>query len=460
MKYYLAIDIGASSGRHILAHVEGDRLVTEEIYRFQNAPLTLTEGGRRTLKWDIDRLYDEILNGLAKAGELGKIPATVGIDTWGVDYVLLDEAGSALPGGAFCYRDARTDATVPAVHEKMPFAELFAKTGIMFNSFNTVYQLEDDRRTGRLDRAAALLMMPDYFHYRLTGKRVQEYTNATTTGMVNAQTHTWDADILKTLGYPARLFGELTQPGTPVGAFTDEVAKRVGYRATVMLPSTHDTASAVVAAPLDGQTPYISSGTWSLLGVEQDTAHTDAAARDSNYSNEGTFGCHFRLQINIMGLWMIQQVRHELKDAYSFDELEKQAQAVELPARFDVNDHRFLAPESMIGAIEETVGRKLSVGELARAILENLAQSYAASLRALEQLTGKTYETLNIIGGGSKDAFLNDLTKRYTGKRIITGPTEGTAIGNLVMQMIGAGDLADIPAGRRMIRNSFDIKQI
>lgn len=460
MKYYLAIDIGASSGRHILAHLEGGKMVTEEIYRFRNGPETAKAfDGKEHLMWNPEGLFAEILNGLKRAKEIGKIPCSVGVDTWGVDYALLDENDRAI-GGVYSYRDARTEKTVPEVHAAVPFAELYAKTGIQFNTFNTVYQLLDDERTGRMERAKAMLMLPDYFHFRLTGVKKQEYTNATTTGMVNALTHTWDGEIIERLGYKKELFGELSQPGTEVGEFTDEVAAIVGYKAKVVLPATHDTASAVLAAPLSGQTPYISSGTWSLLGVEQNGAYTSAAAREADYSNEGSVGFTFRLQKNIMGLWMIQQVRHELDDKYSFDELVTLAREHPIEETVDVEDERFLAPESMLKAVHAAIGRTLSVGETAYCIFNSLAKGYAESLSALEALTGEKYNTLNIIGGGSKNMFLNELTAKYTGKKIITGPTEGTAIGNFIMQMVGAGEISSVAEGREIVRASFDIKEL
>ena len=460
MRYYLAIDIGASSGRHIVAYLENGKMVTEEIYRFQNGPEEMTGyDGKKHLVWTHERLFGEILNGLKKAKEIGKVPYSVGIDTWGVDYALLDENDKAI-GGTYCYRDSRTEATIPEVHEKIAFEKLFAKTGIAFATFNTVYQLLDDVKSGRMEKAKSFLMLPDYFHFRLTGVKKQEYTNATTTGMVNATTHQWDEEILQTLGYKKELFGELSQPGTEVGEFSDEVASIVGYKAKVVLPATHDTGSAVLAAPLEGQTPYISSGTWSLLGVEQTTAQTSKSALDAGYSNEGSVNNSFRLQINIMGLWMIQQVRHELDDKYSFVELADMARANPVDDEINVNDQKFLAPESMIDAINESVGRKLSVGEMAYVIYNNLARYYDASLNALEKVTGERYETLNIIGGGSKNMLLNELTKQYTGKRIITGPAEGTAIGNLMMQMVGSGELASVKEGRQVIKNSFDIVEI
>ena len=460
MRYYLAIDIGASSGRHILAHLENGKMITEEIYRFQNGPEMLTAfDGEQHLMWTHERLFTEILNGLKKAKELGKVPYAVGIDTWGVDYALLDENDEVI-GGIYCYRDSRTEETIPAVHSIISYENLFARTGIAFASFNTVYQLLDDLKTGRMAKAKSMLMLPDYFHFRLTGVKKQEYCNATTTGMVNAETHTWDEEIIEKLGYKKELFGQLTQPGTEVGEFSDEVAAIVGYKAKVMLPATHDTASAVLAAPLKAQTPYISSGTWSLLGVEQNKAHTSKSAMEAGYSNEGSIKHQVRLQINIMGLWMIQQVRHELEDKYSFVELVNMAKENPVDYEINVNDQRFLAPDNMTAEINAAVGKELTVGEMAYVIYNNLARYYDVALKALEEVTGEKYDTLNIIGGGSNNKFLNELTKQYTGKQVIAGPAEGTAIGNLMMQMVGAGDIADVAEGREIITRSFDISEV
>lgn len=459
MNYYLAIDIGASSGRHILSWLDGGKMMTEEIYRFQNGPKAVETENGRALFWDVEGLFAEIVAGLKKAKELGKIPVSVGVDTWGVDYVLLDGEDKPVRE-TYCYRDNRTDKTVPLVHGKMPFLKLYEKTGIQFNTFNTVYQLADDCASGALSKAESFLMLPDYFHFRLTGVKKQEYTNATTTGMVNAKTHEWDEEILRELGYKKSLFGALSQPGTLVGQFTEEIVEAVGYTASVRLPATHDTASAVLAAPLEGRTPYISSGTWSLLGVEQPFAYTSRQAAESGYSNEGSVNFDFRLQKNIMGLWMIQQVRHETGDRYDFATLAALARENPVGDTIDVNEQRFLSPENMTAEIENAVGRKLSIGEIAYVIFNNLAKSYAESLEALEALTGEKYQTLNIIGGGSKNAFLNELTKQYTKKRVVTGPAEGTAIGNLLVQMVSTGDVADIAAGRHIVKNSFDIDEV
>lgn len=452
---YLAIDIGASSGRHIFGTLQDGRLVTEEIYRFANAP-KMKDGH---LVWDADALFREVLAGLKKAGQAGKRPDFVGIDTWAVDYALLDGGGGRI-GEVYCYRDARTKEAVASVHERFPFALLYQKTGIQFQSFNTVYQLQADKASGRLQKARHMLMLPDYLHYLLTGKMRQEYTNATSTGMVNATTHVWDESLLAGLEFPERLFGGLTQPGTAVGGFSASVRDVVGYDAQVVLPATHDTASAVLAAPVGTDSLYISSGTWSLLGVEQPFAHTDEESRRFNYSNEGGIGHTFRYQKNIMGLWMIQQLRHETGDKYSFAEIADMARRAPNDHTVNVNDEAFLAPESMTAAVREKSGVSLSFGGMAYCVFHSLALSYAESVRELECLTGKEYGSVNIIGGGCKNGLLNEMTARETGKTVVAGPAEATAMGNLLMQMIGTGEIRDLAAGREIIKRSTDIREV
>lgn len=448
--YYLAIDIGASNGRHIVGWIKDGIFNIKEIYRFANS----AEARNGRLFWDAERLFGEVLNGLKAAKEQGYTPSFIGIDTWAVDYAMLDGQDNLI-GDIYCYRDGRTEVCVPRVHRVISFKELYNRTGIQYQPFNTVYQLFADKASGRMKQAKSFLMLPDWLNFRLTGVKKQEYTNATSTGMVNAQTHGWDGEIINALGYDGELFGELTKPGSVVGNFTAEIAEKVGYNATVILPATHDTASAVIAAPLDAQTPYISSGTWSLLGVEQDFAHTDDLSRAANYSNEGSIDGGFRYQKNITGMWMLQSVRKEMD--VNFPELSAIARGGVGTERIDVNDKRFLAPKSMLAEIDRAVGRKLGVASALRIIYESLAESYKIAIEELERNTGKTYETINIIGGGSRDAFLNELTAKATGKRIITGPIEATAIGNMVMQAIGSGEIKDVFEARQIIKRSFDV---
>ena len=451
---YLAIDIGASSGRHIVASLEDGKLSLQEVYRFKNA-MTEREG---RLFWDVDRLFREILAGLKAAREAGLTPDYIGVDTWAVDYALLNEKDEPI-GGVFAYRDGRGAAIKEQAHALMDFPTLYGKTGIQYAPFNTLYQLCDDVKTGRIRGAKSFLMLPDYFHFLLTGVKKQEYTNATSTGMVNAETHRWDQEILDRFSLHRALFGDLSQPGTTVGALSPEIAKAVGYEATVVLPATHDTASAVLAAPTTDGAPYLSSGTWSLLGKEVPKALTGEKALACNYSNEGSVHFTFRFQKNIIGLWMIQEVKRELGDRYSFAELAEMARKEPTNAILDLSDPRFLSPESMIGEIEKTIGKQ-SVGALSYAIFNSLALSYKNAMDELQAVTGETYDTLHIIGGGSQNLLLNELTARHTGKRITTGPVEATAIGNLIAQMIGTGEISDLSAARDIITRSFEISEV
>ena len=454
MKYYLAVDIGASSGRHIVGWVEDGKLKTEEIYRFANG----TESKSGHLIWDTERLFAEVKNGLKAAKEKGYDPSYVGIDTWAVDYALLDRE-DRLIGEVYAYRDSRTEKAAERVHRIISFDELFKKSGIQFQTFNTIYQLYADKLSGKLQGAGSMLMLPDYLNFLLTGVKKQEYTNATSTGLVNAETHSWDSEIIEKLDLPEKLFSDLSQPGTVVGSFRKEIAEELGYNATVILPATHDTASAVLAAPIDNESPYISSGTWSLLGIEQEKAHTDEGSQKANYSNEGSIDYKFRYQKNIMGLWLIQSVKKELGNL-SFETLAQMARCKEDCGIIDVNDNRFLSPKSMIDEINKALGKSLNSASIMRVIYDSLAKSYAEAIKELERNTGKKYKTLNIIGGGSRDNFLNELTAKATGKKIITGPTEATAIGNLIMQMIGTGEIKNLPEARKIIKKSFPLSVI
>lgn len=454
MKYYLAIDIGASSGRHIVGWLENGKIKTEEVYRFANG--NETKGGN--LVWNTERLTEEVINGLKRAKDKGKVPSYIGIDTWAVDYALLD-GEDKLIGEVFAYRDLRTEKSSEAVHRIMPFAELYKRSGIQFQIFNTVYQLYADKLSGKLDKAVSFLMLPDYLNFVLTGVKKQEYTNATSTGLVNAETHTWDKEIIQKLNLPEKLFGELSQPGTVVGELKKEITEKIGYSATVILPATHDTASAVLAAPVEEASPYISSGTWSLLGIEQDKAQTDEESLKANYSNEGSINFKFRYQKNIMGLWLIQSVKKELGNL-SFETLAQMAKCKENAGIIDVNDNRFLSPKNMIAEIKKALGKSLSSASIMRVIYDSLAKSYADAISELEKNTGKKYETLNIIGGGSRDSLLNELTAKATGKKVITGPAEATAIGNLIMQMTGTGEIKDLSEARKLIKKSFEVKEI
>lgn len=450
MKRYLAIDIGASSGRHIAGWLEDGRLVTEEVYRFANA----NERENGHLVWNVSRLFEEVKNGIATAfKKYGEIES-LSIDTWAVDYVLMNGDKEILP--CYAYRDDRTAQPISKVHEIIPFQKLYAKTGIQYQPFNTIYQLYADKCAGRLEKATDYLMIPEYLIYKLTGVKATEYTNATATGLVNAKMHDFDREIIETLGLDTIAYGKLRQPGFFVGRLSDSVSKEVGGNTNVVLCATHDTASAVLAAPIEGEVPYISSGTWSLLGIEQSEAHTDTESMSYNFSNEGSVNFTFRYQKNIMGLWMIQSVRKELGNI-SFAEMEKMARESKTDALVDCNDECFLAPQSMCAAVREKAGEELDDGQLIRCIYRSLAQCYKQAISEMSQKLGKTFDTLHIIGGGSKDGFLNQLTAKATGLKVVAGPAEATSIGNFLVQMVASNECKDIAEGRKIIKNSFPL---
>ena len=452
MKKFLAIDIGASSGRHIVGSLKDGRITAEEVYRFPNG--NKEQDGH--LVWDVKNLFEQVKRGIAEAvRRYGKIDS-LSIDTWAVDYVLMNGEEEIPP--CYAYRDGRTAEVIPAVHGIVPFEELYARTGIQFQPFNTVYQLYADKLAGRLEKATDYLMLPEYLLYKLTGVKASEYTNATSTGLVNATTHEFDGDILGKLGLPRTLFRPLTQPGAVLGRLKKEIAEEVGGDMDVVLCATHDTASAVLSAPVgEGfDTPYLSSGTWSLLGIEQPAAHTDGESRANNFSNEGGLNFTFRYQKNIMGLWMLQSVRKEL--GLGFAEAEKLARANVCDAIVDCNDECFLAPHSMSEAIRDKAGA-LSDGQLLYCIYNSLAHCYKQALGEMGKKLGRKFESLHIIGGGSMDALLNELTAKTAGVCVIAGPTEATALGNLLVQMVAGGEIRNIAEGREKILASFPLRQ-
>ena len=461
-KYYLAVDIGASSGRHILGHLENGKIELEEIYRFENG-MDHKDG---KLLWNVERLFVEILNGMKKCKELGKLPVSMAIDTWAVDYVLLDEKDQIL-GDTDGYRDHRTDGMDAEVAKILPEPELYAKTGIQKQIFNTIYQLMAvEKKTPEImKQAKTLLMLPDYFGFRLTGNKLSEYTNGSTTQLVDPHTYQWDKELIQSLGYPEEIFLPLKMPGTKVGNLLPQIREEVGYDLEVVLCGSHDTASAVMAVPqTGGDGIYISSGTWSLMGIESPEPIITKEAAAANLTNEGGYDHRFRFLKNIMGLWMIQSVRHEYQDAWSFAQLCDMAEeSREFSSRVDVNDQSFLSPDSMIEAIKQyckKTGQPVpeTVGELAAVVYRSLAQSYGETVKELETIAGRTYDSIHIIGGGSNAAYLNQLTADATGKIVYAGPGEATAIGNLLAQMIHAGDLADLKNARKCVRESFEIR--
>lgn len=417
---FLAIDIGASSGRHIVGWLENGELKTKEVYRFPNG----VKGENGHLVWDISALVQEVKTGIAKAKAAFPTIESLAIDTWGVDYVLLKDDEEVLP--VYAYRDSRTEAVISQVHEKIVFSELYRHTGCQFQPFNSVYQIYADKLAGRLDGVTDMLMIPEYLLYKLCGVKVREYTNATTMGMVNAETGEFDEQIVDCFGYPKHLFPKLTRPGTVIGEY--EGIKCV-------LCATHDTASAVEGIPMEGNHPYISSGTWSLLGVKTPKPITDEGSEQTNYSNEGGVGYN-RYQKNIMGMWLVNELKGDICPDTPFSDIVKVAEESNCEALVDANAPEFLAPKSMKVAFDKATDNSLqSVGDYFRCAYCSLAQTYKNALDELEANTGCTYEKLYIVGGGAKNKFLNRLTEEATGKEVVALPIEATALGNLKIQM-------------------------
>lgn len=423
MKRYLAVDIGASSGRHIVGWEENGQLQTEEVFRFPNG--VKEEDGH--LVWDLDALLGYVREGIRKARERYPEIVSLSVDTWGVDYVLMKGDQSVRP--CYAYRDGRTEAVIPRVHERVPFSELYRRTGIQFQPFNTVYQLAADREAGRLEGVTDFLMLPCWLMYQLCGVKAHEYTNATTGGLVSAETGEYDLELADRLGLPRHLFPALRQPGEVLGTFE-------GMQ--VILCATHDTGSAVEGIPMEGNELYISSGTWSLLGVKTPRPLTDAGSQAANYSNEGGVGYN-RYQKNLMGMWLVNRLRAELCPEKPWDEITREAEEKHFDHLVDVNDPIFLAPESMKAAFDARLPHppKCPAGYF-RCAYRSLAQGYRQAIEEVERNTGRTYQKLYIVGGGAKNAFLNRLTEEATGKQVIALPIEATALGNLRIQQKAA----------------------
>lgn len=451
--YYLAVDIGASSGRHILSHIENDRLVLEEIYRFDNN-LVESENG---LVWDTESLFDEVLYGIKKCKKIGKIPKSIAIDTWGVDYVLLDENKKEIKP-CFCYRDSRTNGVIDEVESIISPSRLYSKTGIQKQNFNTIYQLYADKKSGKLEKAAYFLMMPDYLSFKLTGEVKNEYTNATTTGLVNANAKTWDIDIIYALGLTGVSFLPLSLPSSHVGFLSEEIQKAVGFNCAVLFAPSHDTASAVCACPMKDDDLYISSGTWSLIGTEITEPILSEDARLHNFTNEGGIDYRFRFLKNYMGMWLFQNIRRNLNKEKTYDEMMQLAMSCGDYKYFDVNDSTLVAPKNMIEAIGKLIGSD-DLGLILNSAYHSLAKSYSEAVTEIEAVTGKRFNAIHIVGGGCRDKYLNALTRDYTGKSVTAGPVEATATGNIVSQIMRDKKIP-LATTREIVKNSFDIKEI
>ncbi|WP_077624577.1 rhamnulokinase [Sediminibacillus massiliensis] len=457
----LAVDIGASSGRLIAGYLQDGLLKLEEVHRFENK--MVKKDGH--FCWDIDALFQEIKMGIHKCGEKGLDPESIGIDTWAVDFVLLDENDQLLTN-AVAYRDPRTDGMMEEVFNIISKERLYLETGIQFQKFNTIYQLYSIKKNNPelLEKAKSFLMLPDYFNYLLTGEKVNEYTNATSTQLVNAFTKKWDKDLLDQLGINKDMFLEIKPPNTELGTLKQDLAEEFGFDMKVLLPATHDTGSAVAAVPEVDDTIYISSGTWSLIGVENRFPICVTKALDYNFTNEGGIDYRYRFLKNIMGLWMIQEVKRNYDNQYSFPELVELAdKASDFKSKVNVDDGRFLNPENMIEAIQlycQETDQPIpeTPGEVAKCVFDSLGDSYQNAINQIEEIYEKQFTKINVIGGGCKNEMLNQLIADKTNKKVFAGPVEATAIGNLISQLISVGKIDDIHRARNIVSQSFDLK--
>ncbi|HKI01202.1 MAG TPA: rhamnulokinase family protein [Thermoanaerobaculia bacterium] len=464
---FAAVDLGAESGRVTLGRFDGSALSLEEIHRFPNVPVRV----HGSLQWDILRLWGDIQHGLASCtSKAGGPLASLGVAGWGVDFGLVGRDGHLL-GNPVHYRDGRTDGMMEEAFRRVPRGEIYQQTGIQFMPINTLYQLLALRasRSPALDAAAALLTIPDLLNFWLSGCSANELSNATTTQCFNPKTGDWAWDLLSRLGIPARIFGSIIPPGTVLGPVRPAVAGELGLTGVpVIAPATHDTGSAVAAVPMaGGEAIYLSSGTWSLMGVEVSSPVIDERGLAYNFTNEGGVGGTFRLLKNIMGLWLVQECRRlwaSQGDEYSYARLTRLAELSPAFVSLVVpSDERFLAPGDMPGRLQafcRGTGQPVpeSVGALVRCALESLALEYRWVAERLEELTGRSLPVIHVIGGGAQNALLNQLTADATGRTVIAGPVEATALGNVLVQAIAGGHLASLEEGRALIRRSCPVQ--
>ena len=457
MKYFLAIDIGASSGRHILCFIEEGKMKLEEVYRFENN----VQMKNQHYYWNIDYLFGEVVAGIKACVKCGKVPTTLGIDTWAVDYALLDNQGQRIDE-IYAYRDNRVDKLIHEKVNQKVFEDIYQKTGIQFQKFNTLYQLASDNDI-RKTRTVDFLMVPDYLNYLLTGKKVNEYTNMSTTQLLDIETHQLSKELIDFCEVDEKIFQKMVMPGTSLGSLSEDMQKVIGTNIEVVVPATHDTGSAYMAA-IEDNSVILSSGTWSLLGIETKTPYVSEKARVANFTNEGGYDYRYRFLKNIMGLWIIQEVSRNLGHQYSFAKLVEEARRAPFDGIFDVNDDRFLKPESMILEIKSYFEERhqmapQSVGEIAYCVYHSLAHCYKEAIEELEDITGKHFDTINIIGGGCQNELLNEMIAKVCKRKVVAGPIEATALGNILAQLIQQGVVNDLSEGRQLIKASFEVKE-
>lgn len=463
---HIAIDIGASGGRLFSGKIIGDpspsgpfnhEIQINEIYRFKNS-VVKSQG---KFYWDIDLLFDHIIKGLQEAYKNGITRCTVGIDTWGVDYVLIDHQGNRI-SDVFSYRDSRTDNAMESFHKIVSREDIYKKTGIQFLQFNTLYQLfMHDRK--ELERTWKILLIPDYLSFLFTCKCYNEETNASTTQMLNLSQKEFDADLLSSLNIDKSKFSGLIKPGNFIGKIKPELKIKYNLpECDFIAVATHDTGSAVLGAPLmDDDSVYLSSGTWSLMGIENKSPINSPEALEYNFTNEWGAGDTYRFLKNLTGLWLIQEVKRNYNDKFSFEDLMKKA-GKSKGFRFIINcnDNCFLNPSSMIDTVKEFCiktgqGTPESEGEISRCIIDSLALSYKYTIEEIEKLTERKVNKINVIGGGVNNTFLCQLTADVTGKKVFAGPVEATVLGNIIMQMIASDKIDKIAEARRIISESF-----
>ena len=463
MKVCIAVDIGASSGRLIAGYLQDKILKTQEIYRFKNG--FQEQNGH--FVWDLEHLFNEIVNGLKVAKQKDLEPISLGIDTWAVDYVLLDK-DDKLTAPAYAYRDSRINGVDKELYKIISAQDLYKRNGIQKLAFNTIYQLYEQKLHDpkALESAESFLMIPDYLNFKLTGIKKNEYTNATTSQLVSPITENWDYELISKLGLPQKIFKPLCKPGTSVGRLKSDLVEKLGFDLEVVMVTSHDTASAVVAAPLTNNSHiYLSSGTWSLMGIERKEADCTQLSYEHNFTNEGGYDYRYRYLKNIMGLWILQNLRREIGFTSFEDVYQKALSGKTYTTIVDVNDDLFLAPPSMKQAfIDYCKAHNLKEphndNEILFCAYNSLAHCYQNVVQEIESVTSKTYDCINIIGGGSQDKLLNSMIADITGKIILTGPVEGTAIGNLCVQLIKLGLIADLESARKLITQSFAIEKV
>jgi rhamnulokinase len=467
---FVAFDLGAESGRAILGTLDASRLALEERHRFAN-PTGKILGH---LHWNLLQQWEELKTGLRKAGSGVDAPLSgIGVDTWGVDYGLVSKSGEVL-GNPFMYRDARTDGVMEQTFKRVPRERIFDATGIQFMQLNSLFQLIAQKNSGSptLDCAETLLFMPDLFNYLFTGRRVSEFSIATTSQMYDPRQRRWATALLDELGLPTRILPEIVPSGTTLGTLKQDVADECGVRPMpVIAPGCHDTASAVAAVPVTDDRDdwcYISSGTWSLMGVELDHPLINDKSLKYNYTNEGGVGGSIRFLKNIMGLWLVQECRRQFASegkAYDYAHLAQMAgEAKPHIAVVDPDHQPFLSPGQMPSKIREfcrTTGQSApsSPGEFVRVCLESLALTYRATLEGLEDVLGRRIATIHVVGGGSRNELLNQMTADACGRAVIAGPVEATAIGNVLVQAMAIGRMKSLSDARRIVAESFEVKR-